>query len=502
MSSGCPAHAVDALRFERLVEEAAREPADRRRGERRGQRRARALARGTALRRRRRALRRPRDRPARGASSARDRAGDRRRARRRAPRRGDRPARGVDRGGALARAPSRAADAGPLSRRAPVRGARGLPRRPRDADRADRSRARARATGPAAGDPRPGSVTRRACADRRSCPHQLEGGSPLLAGRERELRWLRRRWDEARRGAGRLRDGLGIAGDRQDAARCRARATRPSARAAAVLYAGGGEPPEAALATARRPARASDARPCWCSTTPTTRHRRCSRPPLSSPASPRAARSWSASFTTTSRARPPSLACSRAAPPSACGSTARMQDATAEIAALYAPARGRRRSRSERWSPRARACRFGSTGRPASGLGREAADRLAATAGKAADDRTGLRAPRRPSSRAASSICRLAGERTRLYAAEEPPDPSELEVCPFRGLAPFDAAHAEYFFGRERLVAELVARLVGSTLLAVVGPSGSGKSSAVRAGLLPALAERGGSRLGAAGARR
>src|SRR4029453_19674697 len=80
-------------------------------------------------------------------------------------------------------------------------------------------------------------------------------------------------------------------------------------------------------------------------------------------------------------------------------------------------------------------------------------------------------------------------EHTRLYAVEEPPDPSEPAVCPFRGLAPFDAAHAEYFFGRERLVAELVARLVGSTLLAVVGPSGSGKSSAVGAGLLPALAD-------------
>ena len=72
---------------------------------------------------------------------------------------------------------------------------------------------------------------------------------------------------------------------------------------------------------------------------------------------------------------------------------------------------------------------------------------------------------------------------------EAPPGPSEPAVCPYRGLAPFDAAHAEYFFGRERLVAELVARLVGSTLLAVVGPSGSGKSSAVRAGLLPALAD-------------
>ncbi len=119
----------------------------------------------------------------------------------------------------------------------------------------------------------------------------------------------------------------------------------------------------------------------------------------------------------------------------------------------------------------------------------EAAERLAATAGPG-------RGRSRPSLRAteaelAGSVVDLqaARERTRLYAVEEPPDPSAPEVCPFRGLAPFDAAHAEYFFGRERLVAELVARLVGSTLLAVVGPSGSGKSSAVRAGLLPALAD-------------
>ena len=61
--------------------------------------------------------------------------------------------------------------------------------------------------------------------------------------------------------------------------------------------------------------------------------------------------------------------------------------------------------------------------------------------------------------------------------------------CPFKGLAAFDVADAPYFFGRERLVAELVARLVGASLLGVVGPSGSGKSSVVRAGLLPALAD-------------
>ena len=45
------------------------------------------------------------------------------------------------------------------------------------------------------------------------------------------------------------------------------------------------------------------------------------------------------------------------------------------------------------------------------------------------------------------------------------------------------------FFGRERLVAELVARVPGSRLMGIVGPSGSGKSSVLRAGLLAALAD-------------
>lgn len=47
-------------------------------------------------------------------------------------------------------------------------------------------------------------------------------------------------------------------------------------------------------------------------------------------------------------------------------------------------------------------------------------------------------------------------------------------------------ADAELFFGREQLTAQLVKRL-GQRFLAVVGTSGSGKSSVVRAGLLPAL---------------
>jgi class 3 adenylate cyclase/WD40 repeat protein len=59
---------------------------------------------------------------------------------------------------------------------------------------------------------------------------------------------------------------------------------------------------------------------------------------------------------------------------------------------------------------------------------------------------------------------------------------------PYRGLTTFDASDAEFFFGRERLLAEIVSRLAGTPLLGIVGPSGSGKSSVVRAGLIPGLA--------------
>jgi len=57
-------------------------------------------------------------------------------------------------------------------------------------------------------------------------------------------------------------------------------------------------------------------------------------------------------------------------------------------------------------------------------------------------------------------------------------------VPPYKGLARFDVDDGEWFFGRERVVAEMVSRLTGTGLLGVVGPSGSGKSSAVRAGLV------------------
>jgi WD40 repeat protein/DNA-binding SARP family transcriptional activator len=58
---------------------------------------------------------------------------------------------------------------------------------------------------------------------------------------------------------------------------------------------------------------------------------------------------------------------------------------------------------------------------------------------------------------------------------------------PYKGLQAFGETDAEDFYGREPLVAELVAALGDHRLVAVVGPSGIGKSSVVKAGLVPAL---------------
>ena len=61
-------------------------------------------------------------------------------------------------------------------------------------------------------------------------------------------------------------------------------------------------------------------------------------------------------------------------------------------------------------------------------------------------------------------------------------------TCPWRGLAPYEIEDAPWFAGREHLVAELLSRLATTRLLAIVGASGSGKSSALRAGVLASLA--------------
>ncbi len=65
-----------------------------------------------------------------------------------------------------------------------------------------------------------------------------------------------------------------------------------------------------------------------------------------------------------------------------------------------------------------------------------------------------------------------------------PPAPGD---APFMGLRPFAETDAERFFGREHLVARLAGRMQQTHFLAVIGASGSGKSSLIRAGLIPLL---------------
>jgi formylglycine-generating enzyme required for sulfatase activity len=72
-------------------------------------------------------------------------------------------------------------------------------------------------------------------------------------------------------------------------------------------------------------------------------------------------------------------------------------------------------------------------------------------------------------------------------SCERPLDPG----CPYRDLRAFREQDAPYFFGRETFTEELVAAVDRRPFVAVVGPSGSGKSSVVQAGLIPVLRGRG-----------
>jgi len=66
-------------------------------------------------------------------------------------------------------------------------------------------------------------------------------------------------------------------------------------------------------------------------------------------------------------------------------------------------------------------------------------------------------------------------------------------LCPYPGLTAFGPGQAQWFFGRDEaithLVAEAAERLQRGGALMVIGPSGSGKSSLLRAGLVPAIGE-------------
>ena len=82
-------------------------------------------------------------------------------------------------------------------------------------------------------------------------------------------------------------------------------------------------------------------------------------------------------------------------------------------------------------------------------------------------------------------------EASRSVALEAEALPDDTLPCPYRGLFHFGPDDAEFFFGREVFVTELVQAVETRAFIPVLGASGSGKSSVVLAGLVPRLQQLG-----------
>jgi formylglycine-generating enzyme required for sulfatase activity len=82
---------------------------------------------------------------------------------------------------------------------------------------------------------------------------------------------------------------------------------------------------------------------------------------------------------------------------------------------------------------------------------------------------------------------RLAATFRRKPAATNAHAEKQATINPYRSLLPFREEDADYFFGREAQIAKLLDLIPANNFLAVVAASGSGKSSMVMAGLVPAL---------------
>jgi WD40 repeat protein len=95
----------------------------------------------------------------------------------------------------------------------------------------------------------------------------------------------------------------------------------------------------------------------------------------------------------------------------------------------------------------------------------------------------------RPDGGDGSAFDRLMVAITGVPRHPEAPRSTHDAPCPYRGLEAFDEQHAALFFGREDDTRRLCERLSAARFVAVLGPSGSGKSSIVKAGLIPALRE-------------
>ncbi len=82
-------------------------------------------------------------------------------------------------------------------------------------------------------------------------------------------------------------------------------------------------------------------------------------------------------------------------------------------------------------------------------------------------------------------------EKTADPLAPQPPKPdlAHFPSCPYPGMVPFGRKDEQFFFGRKAEVRQMIRRLRNQRFLFVIGPSGSGKSSLISAGLLPSLSK-------------
>ena len=115
------------------------------------------------------------------------------------------------------------------------------------------------------------------------------------------------------------------------------------------------------------------------------------------------------------------------------------------------------------------------------------ADALAAI--RAARDRLADELGAEPGAELSDLELRILRHDRALELGDAPAIPSA--ACPYRGLQPFGVDDEEDFFGRDADIEAALARIGMSRFLAVSGASGSGKSSLVRAGVVPALRRRG-----------
>lgn len=84
----------------------------------------------------------------------------------------------------------------------------------------------------------------------------------------------------------------------------------------------------------------------------------------------------------------------------------------------------------------------------------------------------------------AQGIIEILPVQTHLYKQKTSKD---LGVCPYMGLNAFTEQDSLYFHGREALIQEIVHHISNQPFLALVGASGSGKSSVIQAGVIPVL---------------